>query len=135
MVENRTRRCRATRAARAQAVARKPRASHADAAGRRLQRRRWPVTRMFTIEEFGRKLRAREVSAAEMTDECLRRIADGNARINAFIHVMTDEARRQAHEADRELASGRDRGALHGVPVSIKDIFDIRGTATTAASR
>ena len=90
---------------------------------------------MFTIEEFGRKLRAREISAAEMTDECLRRIADGNARINAFIHVMTDEARRQAHEADRELASGRDRGALHGVPVSIKDIFDIRGTATTAASR
>ena len=90
---------------------------------------------MFTIEEFGRRLRAREVSATEVTEECLRRIAAGNERLNTFIHVMGDEAVRQAQEADRELAAGRDRGALHGVPVSIKDIFDIRGTATTAASR
>src|SRR5207249_12233891 len=46
-----------------------------------------------------------------------------------------DEARRRAREADRELAAGRDRGPLHGVPISIKDILDIRGAATTAASR
>jgi aspartyl-tRNA(Asn)/glutamyl-tRNA(Gln) amidotransferase subunit A len=90
---------------------------------------------MFTIAEFGRKLRAREISAREMTDDCLRRIAAGNTQLNSFIHVMTDEARSSAEEADRELAAGRDRGLLHGVPISIKDIFDIRGTATTAASR
>ena len=48
---------------------------------------------------------------------------------------MADEARRQAREADRELASGHDRGPLHGVPISIKDLFDIRGVPTTAASR
>ena len=70
-----------------------------------------------------------------MTDECLRIIEAENPRLNAFILVMADEARRQAHEADRELAAGRDRGALHGVPLSVKDLFDIRGTATTAASR
>src|SRR6202030_2810060 len=51
-----------------------------------------------------------------------------------FILVMTDEARRQAREADRELAAGRDSGPLHGVPVSVQDLFDLRGTATTAAS-
>ena len=48
---------------------------------------------------------------------------------------MADEARRQAREADRELAAGRDRGPLHGVPISIKDLLDVRGVPTTAASR
>src|SRR5262249_58875194 len=46
-----------------------------------------------------------------------------------------DDARRQAREADRELAAGHDRGPLHGVPISIKDIIDMRGLPTTAASR
>ncbi len=89
----------------------------------------------MTIEEFGRKLRAHEVSALETTDTCLARIEAGNARLNAFILVMADEARHQAREADREIAAGRDRGPLHGVPMSIKDLVDMRGTATTAASR
>lgn len=90
---------------------------------------------MMTIDDFGRRLRAREISAAEMTDECLRRIDADNPRLNAFILVMADEARRQARAADEELALGNDRGPLHGVPVSVKDLIDIRGTPTTAASR
>jgi aspartyl-tRNA(Asn)/glutamyl-tRNA(Gln) amidotransferase subunit A len=89
----------------------------------------------MTIEEFGRMLRAHEITAEQITDECLLRIEADNARLNAFILVMADEARRQAREADRELARGRDRGPLHGVPVSIKDLIDIRGVPTTAASR
>ena len=48
---------------------------------------------------------------------------------------MADEALRQAREADQELAAGHDRGPLHGVPISIKDLLDIRGVPTTAASR
>ena len=89
----------------------------------------------MTIEEFGRRLRARECSAAEITDACLHRIDAENPRLNAFILVMADQARAQAREADLELAAGRDRGPLHGVPISIKDLFDVRGTPTTAASR
>src|SRR6187399_2185575 len=89
----------------------------------------------MTIEEFGRRLRAREISAVEMTAECLRRIDAESARLNAFITVMRDEAERQAQVADRELASGVDRGVLHGVPISIKDLVDVRGVPTTAASR
>jgi aspartyl-tRNA(Asn)/glutamyl-tRNA(Gln) amidotransferase subunit A len=88
-----------------------------------------------TIEEFGRRLRAREITSEEVTDACLRRIDADNPRLNAFILVMADEARRQARNADRDLAAGRDRGPLHGVPLSIKDLFDLRGVATTAASR
>ena len=90
---------------------------------------------MMTIEQFGRRLRARELTAVRVTEECLRRIDADNPRLNAFITVMADEARRQAREADQELAAGNDRGPLHGVPISIKDLLDVRGVPTTAASR
>src|SRR5258705_2861757 len=90
---------------------------------------------MMTIEAFGRRLRAGEITATQATEECLQRIEADNPRLNAFILVMAEDARRQAREADRELAAGRDRGALHGVPISLKDIFDVRGVPTTAASR
>jgi aspartyl-tRNA(Asn)/glutamyl-tRNA(Gln) amidotransferase subunit A len=89
----------------------------------------------LTIEEFGRRLRARDLTAEQVTDACLRRIEEDNPRLNAFILVMADLARHQARDADRELAAGRDRGPLHGVPISIKDLIDVAGTPTTAASR
>src|SRR4051812_16675630 len=90
---------------------------------------------MMTIEQFGRRLRARELTSVRVTEECLRRIEADNARLNAFILVMADEAVRQAREADQDLLAGRDRGPLHGVPISIKDLLDMRGLPTTAASR
>ncbi len=90
---------------------------------------------MMTIEEFGKQLRARRVTAEQVTEECLQRIAGENTRLNAFILVTADEARAQARDRDRELAAGYDRGPLHGAPISIKDLIDVRGTPTTAASR
>jgi aspartyl-tRNA(Asn)/glutamyl-tRNA(Gln) amidotransferase subunit A len=89
----------------------------------------------MTIEEFGRRLRAHELTALETTNACLRRIDELQPSLNAFIRVMTDEARRDAETADRELAAGRDRGPLHGVPIAVKDIIDVKGIPTTAASR
>jgi len=89
----------------------------------------------MTIQEFGAKLRARAATSEAIVEQCLAQIEARNQATNAFILVMADEARRQAREADRELAEGRDRGPLHGVPVSIKDLMDVRGTETTAASR
>ena len=89
----------------------------------------------MTIDEFGRRWRARETTAEQTTGQCLRRIDADNPRLNAFIHVMRDEALAQAREADLELAAGHDRGPLHGVPISVKDLLDVRGVATTAASR
>jgi aspartyl-tRNA(Asn)/glutamyl-tRNA(Gln) amidotransferase subunit A len=90
---------------------------------------------MTSIVEFGRKLRAGEISSLHATDACLERIQAANAKLNAFILVTADEARRQAREADRELAAGHDRGPLHGVPISLKDLLDVKGLPTTAASR
>src|SRR5947207_13240970 len=90
---------------------------------------------MTTLEEFGRRLRARQPTSPQVTEECLQRIEADNPRLNAFIRVTADGAREQAREADREMAAGHDRGPLHGVPISIKDLLDIRGLPTTAASR
>jgi aspartyl-tRNA(Asn)/glutamyl-tRNA(Gln) amidotransferase subunit A len=89
----------------------------------------------MTIEEFGRQLRAGDISSEQITEQCLQRIDADNGRLNTFILVMADEARRRAREADREMANGHDRGPLHGVPISVKDLVDMRGVATTAASR
>src|SRR5262249_17870053 len=58
-----------------------------------------------------------------------------NGPLNAFILVTAEGALEQARQADRELAEGRDRGPLHGVPISVKDLFDVEGTPTTAGSR
>jgi len=90
---------------------------------------------MMTIEEFGRRLRAREVTSVGVTEECLGRIEAENPKLNAFIKITADEALRLARQADQELAAGTDRGPLHGVPLSIKDILDMRGLPTTSASR
>src|SRR5947209_8344530 len=89
----------------------------------------------MTIVEFGRALRAGEITSEQATERCLANIKAANRDLNAFILVMADEALRRARDADRELAGGRDLGPLHGVPISIKDLMDVRGTPTTAASR
>jgi aspartyl-tRNA(Asn)/glutamyl-tRNA(Gln) amidotransferase subunit A len=88
-----------------------------------------------TIAELSRALAAGDVTALALTDRCLQQIADRNPSINAFITVLADQARDQAREADREIAAGRRRGPLHGIPISLKDLIDLRGTPTTAASR
>src|SRR5258705_11242778 len=88
-----------------------------------------------TIAELSRALNTRETTAEAVVERCRQRIAERNATLSAFITVFGSEARQQAGEADREMAAGRRLGPLHGVPISLKDLFDVRGTATTAASR
>jgi aspartyl-tRNA(Asn)/glutamyl-tRNA(Gln) amidotransferase subunit A len=88
----------------------------------------------LTIAQLARALRAGETTSEAVTDRCLTRIAEHNPTLNAFITVFADEARATARAADREMAQGRHRGPLHGVPISLKDLLDLRGTTTSAAS-
>src|SRR5688500_16326340 len=88
-----------------------------------------------TIAEVSRALGAREISAETVTSRCLDRIAERNPSINAFITVLAEQALAQARQVDADIALGRYRGPLHGVPLSLKDIIDLRGVPTTAASR
>ncbi len=89
----------------------------------------------LTITELSRRLESREVSSSDVTEACLERIAAENGRLNAFITVLADTARADARRADAEIAGGRYRGPLHGVPISLKDLIDLAGAPTTAASR
>ncbi len=88
----------------------------------------------MTVSELARALRARTTTSEAATLACLDRIRERNDELRAFTLVLEKEALEQARQADRELAAGHDRGPLHGVPISIKDLIDVRGTVTTAAS-
>jgi aspartyl-tRNA(Asn)/glutamyl-tRNA(Gln) amidotransferase subunit A len=88
-----------------------------------------------TLAALSRSLQSRAISSHAVTERCLERIAERDSTINAFITVLADDARAQARAADQEIAAGRYRGPLHGVPISLKDLIDLRGTPTTAASR
>ena len=88
----------------------------------------------MTIDEFARAWRAGAITSEAITERCLSNIRERNDALKAFTLVMAETAMEDARQADRERAAGRDRGPLHGVPVSIKDIIDVKGTVTTAAS-
>ncbi len=91
---------------------------------------------LLSIEEAGKRFRDRSLSPVELTRECLRRIDILNPELRAFITVLSESALDQAKQAERELyEKGVDRGALHGIPIGIKDIIDVAGVRTTAGSR
>lgn len=87
----------------------------------------------MTIGEIGRLLRARKMSCVELLDQTLADIKTQDV-FNSFITLTEEDARSLAAERDREFASGRDRGPLHGVPIAHKDLFYTRGIRTTAGS-
>jgi aspartyl-tRNA(Asn)/glutamyl-tRNA(Gln) amidotransferase subunit A len=88
-----------------------------------------------SIAEHGARLRRRAVSALELTETYLARIEALNPRLNAFITVTRAGALDRARRADAELAAGRDRGALHGIPYALKDVIATKGILTTNGSR
>ncbi len=87
-----------------------------------------------SLLEAARLIEARQLSPVDLTEACLARIEERNDALRAFITVTTDGARADAARAQKEIAGGTYRGALHGVPVSIKDLVDIAGTPTTSGS-
>src|SRR5437762_14099298 len=84
-----------------------------------------------TVAELAKMLRARQVSPVELTRAYLARIESLNPRLSAFATVTADLALEQARQAEREIASGKDRGPLHGVPYGAKDLVATRGIRTT----
>lgn len=88
-----------------------------------------------TLVEAAAALRAKTCTAVELLDHALQAISRHDASSHAFIRVDAEAAREAAAAADAELAAGRDRGPLHGLPISLKDLIDVAGQPTTAASR
>ena len=89
---------------------------------------------MIRITEIAPKIAAGKITSEKVTENCLATIADLNPKLNAFITVTADEALARAREADKEIAAGRYLGTLHGIPISLKDLIDCKGTPTTAGS-
>jgi aspartyl-tRNA(Asn)/glutamyl-tRNA(Gln) amidotransferase subunit A len=85
--------------------------------------------------ELRELIRTRQVSSAEVTADVLRRIDETQPVLNAFITVDRDNAMKAAQQADAAVARRDDLGALHGVPVSVKDIINTAGLRTTWGSR
>jgi len=92
------------------------------------------MTDFSTIAELWPRLRAKEISPVEITQACLARIDKLNPQLNAFITVMAESALAQARQAEAEILRNEWLGPLHGVPVALKDLIDISGVRTTAAS-
>jgi aspartyl-tRNA(Asn)/glutamyl-tRNA(Gln) amidotransferase subunit A len=89
----------------------------------------------LTAAEAARQFAARKLSPVELLTALLARIDRLDPKLHAFIRLDADAAMTAARAAEAEIAAGRGRGPLHGVPVGIKDIFDVAGLPTTCHSK
>ena len=89
----------------------------------------------MTVAEAAGAIAARNLSPVELMEALLERIGRLDPKLNAFIRLDADAAILAARAAEAEIASGRQRGPLHGVPVGIKDIIDVAGLPTTCHSK
>jgi aspartyl-tRNA(Asn)/glutamyl-tRNA(Gln) amidotransferase subunit A len=89
----------------------------------------------ISVAEAGRLIRGRDLSPVDLIQACLQRTDQLEDRLNAFITITGDEALRAAKAAAEEIAGGKNRGPLRGIPVALKDIFAVAGVRLTAGSR
>lgn len=86
------------------------------------------------LTELAALLKARAVSALDVTRAQLDRIGTHDPELDAYVHVTAETAITDAKTADAEIAHGRYRGPLHGVPIALKDLFWTKGIPTAAGT-
>jgi aspartyl-tRNA(Asn)/glutamyl-tRNA(Gln) amidotransferase subunit A len=84
-----------------------------------------------SVRELGELLRARRLSAVDLTEACLLRLETIGTQLGAVVTVTRERALAQAHRANQELLAGKVRGPLHGIPYGAKDLLATRGIPTT----
>jgi aspartyl-tRNA(Asn)/glutamyl-tRNA(Gln) amidotransferase subunit A len=94
-----------------------------------------PETWELSAEEVARRVRAGELSAAEVTAAALERTERVEPLIAAYLEIYGDAARTRAAELDRRIAAGDDPGPLAGVPIALKDNLSLAGAPLTCASK
>src|SRR5690349_236652 len=87
-----------------------------------------------TIHGTAEALRAGRRTSLSVVEQCLARIDERESSLRAWVSVDRDGALRQARECDRQRAAGATCGPRVGIPLGIKDIIDVAGTATAAGS-
>lgn len=88
----------------------------------------------LSATEARRRIGAKQLSPVELLDSCLKRIEAVNPRLNGVVASNSDEARKEARAAETAVMQGKALGALHGLPVGIKDMVDTAGLRTTYGS-
>src|SRR5437879_1962361 len=88
----------------------------------------------LTLAQMVARIRSRRLSPVELVEAHLRQIETHNPKLNGFVRVLGDEAMDAARRA-QDTPSGDGIGPLHGIPVTIKDSFDMEGLPTTCGSR
>ena len=88
-----------------------------------------------TVARLASLIERREVSPVALVEAYLERIDRLDSRVHAYITVCGESALAEARTAEREIASGRYRGPLHGVPIGLKDQFYTKGVRTTGGTR
>ena len=86
------------------------------------------------IAALSHRIRGRELSPVELTQDCLSRIEKSDPALNAFITIMEESAMAEARAAEEEISHGLWRGPLHGIPITLKDLIDTARVRTTSAS-
>jgi len=89
----------------------------------------------LSLREVAARIKSRDVSPVEVTQACLDRAAATQDKLNAFSRVLGESAMTEAEAAEAEIAAGNWRGELHGVPVGIKELYDVAGLPTTSSSK
>jgi aspartyl-tRNA(Asn)/glutamyl-tRNA(Gln) amidotransferase subunit A len=87
------------------------------------------------IAAIGARIADKSVSPVALAEMMLNRISSIDPKLLSYVTVLRDDALKSASLAEKEIADGKYRGPLHGIPIAIKDIYDTRGVKTTACSR
>jgi len=89
----------------------------------------------LTIYEASERILQGELSPVELTRACLEQVERFEPQVNAFITLTPELALEQARQAEAEIRGGQVRGALHGIPLALKDLYETEGLLTTAGAR
>jgi aspartyl-tRNA(Asn)/glutamyl-tRNA(Gln) amidotransferase subunit A len=88
-----------------------------------------------TIAGIGCALREGRISCVDILNQCLEQVDEWEPKVHAWVRLDRDGALEQARALDEELKAGNDRGSLHGIPIGIKDIFDVKGLPTACGAK
>lgn len=89
----------------------------------------------LTIKHLSTLIASGEISCSEVVDATLKRIQELNPKLNAFITILDEYARREAQHADSLIKQGKYLGPLHGIPISLKDLIYVKGIRSTSGSK